>query len=698
MFENLLLQVLNMSFIGGVVILFILMARIILHKAPKIFSYSLWAVALLRLIIPFSFESILSIIPVNPGPVSPDILYNAAPQITTGISQVDYFVNSAIPAGAGAVYESVSPMQALISTGSAIWIAGVLTLLIYSLLSFLKLKRKLENSAHDGNNVYISSRIETPFVLGILKPKIYLPITLAPSEKEYILLHERTHIKRLDHVVKIIGFLTLCVHWFNPLVWVAFYVSSKDMEMSCDESVIRQLGEGVKKDYSSSLLALATGKRLLGATPLAFGEGDTKGRIKNVINYKKPVFWVVIMAIIVVLAISVGLMSNPLAKQLSIEDHAEEYVKEIIEGYENADYQAFKVVEHKITALNKLVEFEDSFDFPIELWTIEYRLKPDDIQNVMFAGGMNEIDGWITEDSSMGKPILVISYENSKPKFLGTIWTGETGLSRPAEQENALRAFLEKSGLISGETFEGNHIVVKFPLSTGEISQLFLSQPVDQGDQGIWCVERWMDSNGTVYHVNPETDIMITEYYVGLQTEVDNGQKPWLLDPLQVANDFIINSLGQVQISLGDLVPQYSATMEDFLQTPESHFIGYISDFEGSFPNLFNFDPVEWLTLEDVNRLEDLGIDSNELPNGYYIHNKIEEVYSFRLNENTEYNFIDWGNDFTSNDEDRFHYSTMDKDEFIQYLSSYTDNAAKVPFWIVTKDGFVQSITEQYVP
>ncbi len=692
MFENLLLQVLNMSFIGGVVILFILMARIILHKAPKIFSYSLWAVALIRLIVPFSFESILSIIPVNPGPVSPDILYNQVPQINTGISQVDYFVNSAIPAGAGAVYESVSPIQTLISTGSAIWIAGVLTLLIYSLISFLRLKRKLGYAVHDGDNVYISSSIETPFVLGIINPKIYLPITLAPSEKEYILLHERTHIKRLDHVIRIIGFLALCIHWFNPLVWVAFYVSSKDMEMSCDESVIRQLGEGVKKDYSSSLLALATGKRLLGATPLAFGEGDTKGRIKNVITYKKPVFWVVIVAIIAVLAISVGLMSNPVAKQLSIEDHAEQYVKEIIEGYENADYQDFKVVEHKITALNKLVEFDDLFDFPVELWTIEYRLKPDNIQNVMFAGGMNEIDGWITEDSSMGKPILVISYDNSKPQFLGTIWTGETGLSKPAQQEIALRVFLEKKGLLPEETFRVNHIVVKFPLSTGETSQLFLSQRVDQGDQGIWYVERWMDGNGTMYHVTPETDVMIAEYYKELQAEVDNGQKLWLLDPLQVANDFINNNMGQVQVSINDLVPQYSATMEDFLQTPESHFIGFISDFEiDEFPKpYFHLDQIEWLTLDDTETLAELHLDPDkDMPNGFYIHNPQNEAMFFQANENTQYNTINWGESMTE--------KSVTVEEFKEHLEQFNPDFAP-PFIIVTKDGYVQSITEHYVP
>jgi beta-lactamase regulating signal transducer with metallopeptidase domain len=692
MLEDLLLQVINMSFIGGIVILFILIARIILNKTPKIFSYSLWAVALLRLIVPFSFESILSLIPINPEPVSRDILFNQVPQINTGITQIDSFVNSSIPAGAGAVYESVSPMQVWITTGSALWIAGLLTLLIYSLITFLELKRKLQSAAHDGDNVYISSQIETPFVLGIIKPKIYLPVALTASEKEYIILHERTHIKRFDHVFKVIGFLTLCIHWFNPLVWIAFYVSGKDMEMSCDESVIRQLGEGVKKDYSSSLLALATGRRLLGATPLAFGEGDTKGRIKNVINYKKPVFWVVVVAIIAVLAIGVGLMSNPQAKQLSVEEHAEQYVKEIIKGYENADYQAFKVVEHKITSLNKLATFEDLYDVPVELWTIEYRLKPDNIQNVMFAGGMNEIDGWITEDSSMGKPILVFSYQNAKPQLLGHIWTAEAGLSKPAQQETALRVFLENKGLLPRETYAGNHIVVKFSLSTGESSQLFLSQPVEQGDQGIWCVERWMDGNGGVYHVTPETDNMITEYYKELQTEADNGQKQWLLDPLQVAKEFINNYMGQVQVTTNDLNLQYTATVEDFMQTPESHFIGFISNFkidETPTP-YFHLEQIEWLTSDDTERLKELNIDPDkDMPNGFYIHNPKRDPMFLQVGENTQFNIINWGESIT--------HKSVTIEEFKEYLEQYYSDFVP-PFRVVTKGGYVQSITEQYVP
>lgn len=692
MLEKLFLQVLNMSYIGGIVILFVLAARFLLKKAPKIFSYSLWAVALFRLLFPLSFESMLSLIPVNPEPISNDILYAHAPQVNTGISGVDYLANSSLPTGT--IHGSINPMQIWANVGAILWVVGISVLLIYSLASLFSLKRKLKNAVYDKDNIYLLSGIDTPFVLGIIRPRIYLPISLSKSEKDYILLHEQTHIRRFDHVFRIIGYLTLCIHWFNPLVWIAFFISGKDMEMSCDETVIRKLGDGVKKEYSSSLLSLATARRTLRATPLAFGEGDTKGRIRNVMNYKKPVFWVIIIAVIGIATLSFGLLSNPKNEILTVEDYANQYIQQVIEGYEEAEYQDFKVDEYRIESLNKLAVFDDLTNHPIELWSIKYRLKPDSIQNVMLAGGMNEIDGWITEDSSMGKPVMVFSYKKEEPEYLGIIWTGEMG-NMLSGQEIALREFLESSGYLPQEFFAGEHVIAKFKLSTGETAQALLSQPASKGSQGIWCVERWMDGNGTVYYNDPQVDSVLADYYAELQKQCDNGHHPWLLDPSDVALDFIHGTLGQP--GDGETVEMIdNASADDFLQTPTSTYIGLISNFAESYPNLFHFDPVEWITLEDTERIEELGIQSYDMPNGYYIHNPREDNLAFMVNEDTEYNFIDWGNDFVARGEDRF-YSTTDKAEFIRYLNTYSDMAAKVPFWIETKDGYVVSITEQFV-
>ena len=309
MLERIFLQLLNMSFTASIVIAFVLVARIILHKAPKVFSYMLWSVVLFRLICPFSFESIFSLLPTKLNPISQDILYMQTPNIDTGIGitnqSVPVIISTPVPQA------SANPLQIWISIFSYIWVLGVATLLVYSLIALFRLRKQLLNATLYQNNIFISSMIDTAFVMGIFYPKVYLPSDLNVAERSYILLHEQTHIKRLDHIFKLISFLVLCVHWFNPFVWIAFFLSGRDMEMSCDEAVIRRLGDEVKKDYSASLLTLATGRRIVSGTPLAFGEGDTKGRIKNVLNYRKPRVWAVLIALLAVVIVVFGLTTSP---------------------------------------------------------------------------------------------------------------------------------------------------------------------------------------------------------------------------------------------------------------------------------------------------------------------------------------------------------------------------------------------------
>lgn len=309
MLEKIFLHILNMSFTASFVILFVLMARQLLKKSPKILSYALWGVVLFRLICPFSFESMFSFLPAKTNPISQDIIYATIPTIDTGISAINHTVNQLLPAATPAA--SVNPLQIWVFIGTTVWLLGIAVLLIYSIISLVKLQKRLRRAVHERDNIYLAEHLDTPFVMGIVRPKIYLPTSLTEKEKGYILLHEEMHIRRFDHVVKILSFFVVCVHWFNPLVWVAFFVSGRDMEMSCDESVIKQLGSDVKKEYSSSLLTLATGRRIIGGTPLAFGEGDTRDRIKNVLNYKKPVFWMVGVAVMAAIIIAVGLLANP---------------------------------------------------------------------------------------------------------------------------------------------------------------------------------------------------------------------------------------------------------------------------------------------------------------------------------------------------------------------------------------------------
>ena len=308
---ELFLSVLNMSLTASYVIIVVILIRLLLKKAPKVISYALWGVVAFRLTIPFSFESIFSLMPRNTNaiPIPHDIIYQQNPQINSGIEVVDSFVSQSLPAPT--VGASVNPLQVYIEIGAYIWILGMIALLVYSLASVLILNRQLKSAQLIKQNTFEVQNLKTPFVLGLIKPKIYLPVGLNSTERSYILLHEQTHIHRKDHIIKILAFLILSIHWFNPLVWVAFILMSTDMELSCDEKVLKEMDGDIKKTYANTLLSLATERHILNGSPLAFGEGNVKGRIKNVLNYKKPRFLVIVLSIIIVIAIGIGLMANP---------------------------------------------------------------------------------------------------------------------------------------------------------------------------------------------------------------------------------------------------------------------------------------------------------------------------------------------------------------------------------------------------
>lgn len=348
--SELFLTVLNMSFTASYVILFVILIRLLLKKAPKVISYALWGVVAFRLIIPFSFESIFSLMPRNTNtvPIPYDIIYQQSPQINSGIEVVDSFVSQSLPAPT--VGASVNPLQIYTEIGAYIWVLGIIALLVYSPVSILILKRQLKSARLIEKNIFEAKNLKTPFVLGLIRPKIYLPVGLSIEDRSYILLHEQTHIQRKDHIIKVLAFLILSIHWFNPLVWIAFLLMSTDMEFSCDERVLKEMNEDIKKPYANSLLSLAIGSHILNGSPLAFGEGNVRGRIKNVLNYKRPRFWVIVLSIVIVTVAGIGLIANP--KAATIEPTAPELSFEQIVGVDmvQLDY-----------ASNDIVIFHDYF-------------------------------------------------------------------------------------------------------------------------------------------------------------------------------------------------------------------------------------------------------------------------------------------------------------------------------------------------
>lgn len=331
-FNGLLFNVINMSITGGVVILAVLVLRMLLRRAPKIISYCLWSVVLFRLLCPVSFSLPFSLLETAGSPavtegvvhyIPEDILYSEA---QTANMQAPEDGNGAINNALPLTAEKQS--ADMVEIGMMIWGGGMLLILTYAVGMLIILIEKLrgaslvdreklraagaESLIPDGIAVYEKRGLPTPFVLGVIRPNVYLPSGIDETELRYILLHEGIHIRRGDHIVKVVSFFTLCLHWFNPLVWAAFFLSGRDMEMACDEAVLRRLGNSVKKDYSASLLNLATGRRILGGAPLAFGEGDTGSRIRNVLKYRKPRTILICTASVTALAAAVLLLANPM--------------------------------------------------------------------------------------------------------------------------------------------------------------------------------------------------------------------------------------------------------------------------------------------------------------------------------------------------------------------------------------------------
>ena len=320
--ETIFLRILNMSVTASYVILAVLALRLLLKKAPKRFSYLLWSAVGFRLCCPVSFAAALSLFNIKLFDmtkaqtvgsaaleyVPQNIGMMARPAVTTGIPAANAIVNPALPA---AVSEySINPMQIWLAVFTVVWCVGAAALLVYGTVSYIRLRRRMVNAVRLEGNVYESDRVSSPFVLGFARPRIYLPFGLDANAREYVLLHERHHLRRLDHIVKPFAFVLLALNWFNPLCWLAFALMSRDMEMSCDERVLG--GEQANnKSYSLTLLSFAAGKRFPAPSPLAFSETDVKSRIKNALRFRKPAAWVSVVAAVLCLVAVTAFAANP---------------------------------------------------------------------------------------------------------------------------------------------------------------------------------------------------------------------------------------------------------------------------------------------------------------------------------------------------------------------------------------------------
>jgi beta-lactamase regulating signal transducer with metallopeptidase domain len=309
--SDLFLKIVNMSISASWLVVAVLILRLVLKKAPKWVNVLLWGIVAVRLICPFSFESALSLIP-SAETFPEKIISGPSFDVQTGITPIDnrindylgdrYFEGVTVPTNNG---------NNVMTILTIVWIIGILLLATYTVISYQRLHREIDTAVRYKDNIFQSENVSSPFVLGIINPRIYLPFSMNEQDMEHVVAHEQAHIRRKDHWWKPLGFLLLTIHWFNPLMWLAYVLLCRDIELACDEKVIKELGNEQRADYTQALVACSVNRRMIAACPLAFGEVGVKERVKSVMNYKKPAFWVIILAVIACVIVAVCFLTNP---------------------------------------------------------------------------------------------------------------------------------------------------------------------------------------------------------------------------------------------------------------------------------------------------------------------------------------------------------------------------------------------------
>ncbi len=313
--DTVFLKLLNMSICAGWLALAVIALRLPLKKAPKWIMGVLWAFVAVRLICPFSIESVVSLMP-SVETVSPEIAFSDKPTIDSGFISIDQVVNSVIQSSfAPEPTASANPLQIWIPIASFVWVAGMCGMVIYMLASYLGIRRKVREAVRLDDRLWECDHISTPFILGVFRPRIYLPSGLEAADRGYVLAHENAHLKRWDHIWKPFAFLLLAVYWFQPILWVAYILLCRDIELACDERVLRDCGTEIKKAYANVLINCSVSRKRIMVCPLAFGEVGVKARVKNVLNYRKPTFWIIITAVIACVIVGVCMLTDPIGSR-----------------------------------------------------------------------------------------------------------------------------------------------------------------------------------------------------------------------------------------------------------------------------------------------------------------------------------------------------------------------------------------------
>ena len=515
-------KALNMSIAAGWLILAVIALRLLLRRAPKRFRLLLWAVVGLRLALPWSIESALSLIP-SAQTLPEGIMLERAPVLDTGISAL----NGAINPGFTAAFTpelgvSANPLQVLLPIAAALWMLGAAAMLLWALVSWLRLRKRVREAVRLEENVY-ECEIASPFVLGLFRPRIYLPFSLENGERELVLAHERAHITAGDHIIKPLGWLLLAAHWYNPLVWLAYALFCRDIELACDERVVHGLSLSDRADYSQALLDLSRPRGGVRACPLAFGESSVKGRVKSVLSYKKPAFWLVLLAVVVCVGAAVCFLTDPKEEAEPVDDGdggvvisarlEENFPAQVLdyafacteEMAEELSYLGLKSAE--LTDLSCYAEVEAPEGGTLLLFRLGARFELAEPESVAPAGGMVIEDGWLTRPDSGGDRFMLLLRDGDDWRFIGLVTEqvlseygtdydaaalGEYALAASSAPVISLAEGLEglPEGLLDCACFcvQLQAGFSAYELTSVEITQLELAAEFDGPDGGTLCL------------------------------------------------------------------------------------------------------------------------------------------------------------------------------------------------------------------
>lgn len=515
-------KALNMSIAAGWLILAVIALRLLLRRAPKRFRLLLWAVVGLRLALPWSIESALSLIP-SAQTLPEGIMLERAPVLDTGISALNGAINPGFTAAfTPELGASANPLQVLLPIAAALWMLGAAAMLLWALVSWLRLRKRAREAVRLEENVY-ECEIASPFVLGLFRPRIYLPFSLENGERELVLAHERAHITAGDHIIKPLGWLLLAAHWYNPLVWLAYALFCRDIELACDERVVRGLSLSDRADYSQALLDLSRPRGGVRACPLAFGESSVKGRVKSVLSYKKPAFWLVLLAVVVCVGAAVCFLTDPKEEAEPVDDGdggvvisarlEENFPAQVLdyafacteEMAEELSYLGLKSAE--LTDLSCYAEVEAPEGGTLLLFRLGARFELAEPESVAPAGGMVIEDGWLTRPDSGGDRFMLLLRDGDDWRFIGLVTEqvlseygtdydaaalGEYALAASSAPVISLAEGLEglPEGLLDCACFcvQLQAGFSAYELTSVEITQLELAAEFDGPDGGTLCL------------------------------------------------------------------------------------------------------------------------------------------------------------------------------------------------------------------